>query len=54
MLRTQLTGVLLVANFTSVVCAAGAILLLWRGRNDGWGWLLVMAALTHTSPSSGK
>lgn len=38
----------LLFNAVAIICAAGAVLLAYAGQ-DGWGWMLLVAALSQTT-----
>ncbi len=41
-------------NAFSIACVAGAVALLIAGVDFGWGWLLVLGALTAVTPAGGQ
>jgi len=45
-----MTVALIICNLTSIIAVVGAIIVMNLG-NSGWGWLIVVAIITHSTPN---
>lgn len=44
----RLVFLYVVSNLVSLAAVAGAVFLAYEGK-DGWGWMVVLALLSHTT-----